>query len=312
MYQNKNFVLDCDTGRDDALAIELFFKLGLPLRAVVSTFGNVGIDHVINNNLRLLSFLKQHIPVFKGAERPEKLSVFYDEIVLKRHRTLGNGMSDVILPETDKIISKDHVEDWIRNFVRDNGKIHYVVTGPATTLSLILDALENPSAYIEKITMMGGKFDPLWAKLSNGPDFNIGADPEAFEKILNSGIETAIIPMNTTFPICISLEQIKLLVPKTVTAEMFKEVMLQHLLKFAPEPFFRFHDPMVPVLLYDSNPFIETKTLKLHVESSDIKEFARLIESKEGVKISVYGDVSSPDHMLSKIIALLGFEELPN
>lgn len=306
IYQN--IVLDCDTGRDDALAIHLFFALDMPLQAVVSTSGNVGIDHVINNNLRLLSLLGQgNVPVFKGVTSPVNPSQFFDEIVLKRHRTLGNGMSDVILPETAVSLDDRDVTTWIKGVVSDHGKIDYVVTGPATTLADLLTKLDKPTDYIRSITMMGGKFDPLWSELNNGPDFNIAADPEAFQIVLQSGVPFTLVPMNTTFPICIGLEDLQNLEPKTELARWFKEIMVQHILKFAPEPFFRFHDPMVPMLMADEGAMTNSRTVSLKTDCDDLLAFSRLIDDENGTPITVYDPVPSPSDMVKRILGLLGF-----
>ena len=63
---------DVDTGVDDAIA--LIYLLASPdahLVGIASTAGNVGVEHVCENNLSLLDLCRvDGVPVSRGAERP--------------------------------------------------------------------------------------------------------------------------------------------------------------------------------------------------------------------------------------------------
>ncbi len=67
----KPFILDCDTGRDDALTIWCAIALGLPFAGAVASYGNVVMTSVLDNTARVLSLAGcDNIPLFAGASRP--------------------------------------------------------------------------------------------------------------------------------------------------------------------------------------------------------------------------------------------------
>ena len=292
------YVLDCDTGRDDALAMVLFQRLNFSLKAIISTSGNVNLENVIENNLRFSSLIGSNIPVFKGVSGPIKELPNYDTVVGRRHRTLGNGLSDVVLPDTTRELCKRKIVDWIKDFVKSYGKIHYVITGPASTAAHVLKDLERPEEYISHITMMGGKFSPLWEILDNGADFNIAADPYAVEVLLKSKINIQFVPMNATFPIFIDHNDLSNIKPKDNIGKICHQIMLKHLENFSPEDVFRFHDPMVPMAL-NSIAFFKEFTVDINMDETH-DDFGRLLSVNDGYNVKLYTPPYSDTETLKK------------
>jgi len=65
-------ILEVDTGIDDALALALAVRHPrIQLEAVVTSWGNIGLDLVNDNTLRVLDWLGANdVPVVSGADRP--------------------------------------------------------------------------------------------------------------------------------------------------------------------------------------------------------------------------------------------------
>lgn len=307
MDSNSSFILDCDTGRDDALTLWLFQRLNLNLAAVVSSYGNVSHAQVIDNNARVLDFAgMDNVRLFQGATEASKRHNNYDAVVLHRHRTLGNGLSDVILPEAKRTAEPwDNFLPWLENHVAAHGKIDYVITGPATNCARLLGVLGTRATdYINTITMMGGKFAPLWDQLP-GADFNVCADPYAVQKLLDGDIPVRFLPMNTTWPIYCDLPAGEALVPADDLAAYAKQMMVGHMKHFAPEPVFRFHDPGILFAMMHPEYFTEMQ-LKVYM-GEDSPNFARLMPDDTAKPVSIYNaDAGVQLDFKNRILTALG------
>ena len=67
----KKFVLDCDPGSDDAIAIMLaLYSEKLQLLGITTVNGNRIVPKTTENALRLIEFLKSDVPVYRGCENP--------------------------------------------------------------------------------------------------------------------------------------------------------------------------------------------------------------------------------------------------
>ena len=64
-------IIDTDPGIDDAVAIAIaLFSGELDVRLLTTVAGNVSLDKVTYNTLRLLQFYGKEVPVAKGADAP--------------------------------------------------------------------------------------------------------------------------------------------------------------------------------------------------------------------------------------------------
>ena len=64
----KSIIIDCDTGVDDALALLLALRSpALFVRGITTVSGNVTLDKVVPNNLRVVEHAGRHTPVYPGA-----------------------------------------------------------------------------------------------------------------------------------------------------------------------------------------------------------------------------------------------------
>jgi len=285
------FIIDCDTGRDDALALWSALAAQLPLSAVITSYGNTALENALDNTARILSLAgRDDIRLFAGAHLPGRTHKFFDDIVLPRQAKSGNGLCDIQLPAPPRTLpapsSAADMADALRNLAQQKGALEYVILGPATNAAAICDALGSDLRdIISGITMMGGKFDALWDQMP-GADFNLACDPYAVDSLLHTGLRMRFVPMNATWPIVMPLTMIENLEPQSIIATAAKNIMIAHCRHFAPEPVFRFHDPSVIIALQHPEYFQSTH-LNIQCDASSA-DFGRLITGPNSAYTEVF------------------------
>ena len=66
----EKFILDCDPGSDDAIAIMLaLYSEKLQLKAITTVNGNRIVPKTTENALRVVEFLGADVPVYRGCVR---------------------------------------------------------------------------------------------------------------------------------------------------------------------------------------------------------------------------------------------------
>ena len=279
--QPSPFIIDCDTGRDDALTLWLAMQTRMPLAGVVTSYGNTNLKQVTENTARVLSFVGgDTVPLFAGAEKPLKHHTLYAPVVLQRQKNIGNGLCNIDLPPSKRslpeALSPKALADAIHTLAQKHGPLHYIIIGPATNFALIAQELgDELPKNVAQVTMMGGKFSDIW-EADPTPDFNIASDPYAVQTIFQTGIPIRFLPVNATWPILVSLTDIQALIPTTPLAHMAKTIMEAHARHFAPDAVFRFHDPSILLAIQAPEGFKDRHlNIALDEHSND---FGRLID----------------------------------
>jgi purine nucleosidase len=290
MARLKPFILDCDTGRDDALAIWLALLLRLPLKAIVTSYGNTTLKKALRNTAGVLTVAgRTDIPLFAGAFEPSRLHTGYDTIVLPRQAACGNGLCNIDLPVGMALpspFSPAELAVNVKKLFDQHGPLDYIILGPATNLVSICKALgDDAKKYFGTIFMGGSKFDALWAQVP-GADFNVIADPYAVNDLLKSGFEVRFVPMDVLFPVFSYLEDIENFRPVTELARRAQEIMIAHCRNFSPTPIFRYIDPATIMACMHSEGFRAT-TLFINIDECST-DYARLTENREGYGAWVY------------------------
>lgn len=307
------FIIDCDTGRDDALALWTAMAMNAPLAAVVTSYGNTSLENVTDNTARVLGlFSGDDIPLWACATAPAKDHKGYQNVVIPRQKAAGNGICNIELPVAERSIpdpiSAVELAENIKTLAAKHGPLDYIILGPATNLAAACNVLgEDAVKYIARITMMGGTLDHMWEELS-APDFNIICDPFAIKTLFETAIDMRFVSLSTTWPIKMSLTELEALQTDSshTLAEISKTIMITHTRDFAPEPIFRFHDPAVIVAAQDDTTFKPHKISIIDDENHD--EFGRLIYDEEnGYDIGLhYSNEAIGQHILSTILGGLG------
>ena len=182
--QKRPIIIDTDPGIDDALAIAIaLFSDELDVRLITTVAGNVSLEKVTYNTLRLLRFFGKRVPVAKGAKAP---------LILKLTDASGihgpSGMEGFQFPEPDEsLLLPEHAVEAMRRVILESAqKITLMPIAPLTNLALLFRMYPEVRGNIQQIVMMGGS-------LSRGnkgvmSEFNIATDPEAAKIVFDSGV----------------------------------------------------------------------------------------------------------------------------
>ncbi|MDX9688939.1 MAG: nucleoside hydrolase [Proteobacteria bacterium] len=302
------FILDCDTGRDDALAILYALKKELPMQAVFASYGNTTLNNVVDNCLRVIPLGGGKTPVFIGEEHPLSSHPLYEDVVLPRQEQAGNGLCNVLLPDSGRAgtpLTAVERAAWIDEKARRVGPVDYYITGPATNFAAMLPHLASGS--IRRVVMMAGRLGNQWAKMPT-PDFNIACDPPAFQMLLESSFEIVLVPVNTTYLIHLSLPEINELEGLDDVARFSKELMIAHCRSFSPEPVFYFHDPSVLFALKYPASLLSTKvSFDANLKSPSFGRIMEVGESEAGRCVYVF-EPDDPERaaILADILVTIG------
>jgi pyrimidine-specific ribonucleoside hydrolase len=185
-------ILDCDPGHDDAIALLLAIaspEIELVGATIVS--GNQTLDKTTTNALKVLEFAgRTDIPVYAGAATP---IVRARDVAAYVHGE--SGLEGPDLPEPSRAPEQQHAVDFLADEIRRrDGKITVVATGPLTNIGLLL-AL-HPDARPEKLVVMGGAIGE--GNRTPAAEFNVWADPEAAQRVLDEGLDTTMVVLDAT------------------------------------------------------------------------------------------------------------------
>jgi purine nucleosidase len=190
------FLLDCDTGIDDSLAIlYLLSDPAVDLVAITTVSGNVTADQAAYNTQRLLTLAgRSDIPVSVGARDP--LARPFDGGAPHVHGV--DGVGSVALPEPSAPRSPDSAVDTIvRSAHAHPGALNLVAIGPLTNIALALRAEPRLPELVKSITIMGGAaLAP--GNISPVAEANIGNDPEAAAEVFKAAWTVTMVPLDVT------------------------------------------------------------------------------------------------------------------
>lgn len=177
-------IIDTDPGIDDALAIAIaLFSDELDVKLITTVAGNVSLEHVTNNTLRLLSFWEKDVPVAAGADRP-----MIEPLVDASNVHGVTGMEGFTFPEPKtELLLKEHAVNAMYRVIMDSPEpVTLVPIAPLTNIALLFLMYPEVKKNIKEIVMMGGSA----GRGNKGvmSEFNIATDPEAAKIVFNSGL----------------------------------------------------------------------------------------------------------------------------
>ena len=189
------FIIDCDTGTDDAIAImAALYCDQVEIKAITSVNGNVAHKYTSQNNLDLLEYLGfDDIPVAKGADRPMLGNFFHAD------GTHGStGLGSITLPKARKKTFDDQIASELiyRIAKEEKGELELLVIGPMTNIAICL--LEHPDLkdLVKHIWFMGGAV--IGGNVTTTAEFNIWVDPLAAHIVTQSGIPQTMVGLDVT------------------------------------------------------------------------------------------------------------------
>jgi non-specific riboncleoside hydrolase len=185
MENKRKLIIDTDPGIDDAIAIAIaLFSEELDVKLLTTVAGNVSVDLVTDNALKLLTFFGKNIPVAKGANEPLILK-FND--AKNVHGASGMDGYDFGEPNRSNLL-KEHAVNAMRNTILESDTpVTIAAIGPLTNIALLLKMYPEVKENIDEIVFMGGSLT-RGNKTVMG-EFNIATDPEAAKIVFSSGVK---------------------------------------------------------------------------------------------------------------------------
>ncbi len=185
----QKLIIDTDCGIDDAIAIMM--ALAHPeaeIIGVTTVSGNVDVDQVTENVLRLLTYFDRgDIPVFRGASHA---------LVQGRVRAADvhgeNGIGGVELPEAPMGARPDTAPVGLAALIREHPGATVVTLGPLTNLAITLNLFPDVASRVGRLVVMGGGIEV--GNVTRFAEFNFYADPEAVQFVLDRGVEMELLP----------------------------------------------------------------------------------------------------------------------
>ena len=173
------YIIDCDPGHDDAVAI-LLAASALDVVGVTTVYGNATVEQTTRNALDFLDLAGLSIPVFRGSEGP-----------LRRPRTPADvhgqsGLDGAELPASGRRAEAIDAIEFIAQQVSGREPVSIIATGPLTNLARALSRHPHIESRIASLSIMGGTAGR--GNTTSVAEFNAFNDPEALDALLASSI----------------------------------------------------------------------------------------------------------------------------
>lgn len=192
----EKLIYDTDPGIDDALGLLLLAAAPeIDLLAITVTHGNTSQDKCLRNALQLAELCGlTHVPIARGAQEPlvKELSVAEET-----HGDGGLGYAQLPEPKLQPVSQPAH--DLIIRLIEEYpGEVTLLCVGPMTNIALALLKQPGIAKQIKRIVSMGGAIH-YPGNVTPQAEYNVFCDPEAFEIVLNAGIDFTLVPLDVTY-----------------------------------------------------------------------------------------------------------------
>lgn len=189
--RNHVFVIDCDPGHDDALAI-LYAHARLPVVGITTTFGNQTVDRTTRNALGVCALAGLPVPVAAGASGPLS-GAFVDASDVHG----ATGVDGAELPPPDRDADDRSAAELIIDLSRRSpGELVVIATGPLTNVATALREDATLASRLAGISVMGGTIGG--GNVTPVAEFNTFADPEAARLVLAGGVPLWLVGLTVT------------------------------------------------------------------------------------------------------------------
>lgn len=186
-----HFIIDCDPGHDDAVAMMVAAKY-LDLVGITTVFGNSSVENTTRNALAILNAAGlSHIPVAAGAAGPLTGTTHSGESV---HGKTGLDGANFAPSGTGPL--PQPAAEFIAEQAERHGDLVIVAIAPETNLANALTEFPSIRSKIAEISIMGGSTN--FGNATAAAEFNIFADPEAAAIVFESGIPITMAGLNVT------------------------------------------------------------------------------------------------------------------
>lgn len=301
------FIIDCDTGTDDAIAI--IAALGIEemdIVGITSVNGNVGERYTSANNLDLMEYLGYDIPVAHGAILP--LSGKKDTATDARIHG-QKGLGSIILPDA---INSNFDERIASRFIYEeakkrNGELELLVLGPMSNIAICVIQYPDFKDYIKHIYFMGGS--TVGGNINSTAEFNIWADPEACHTVLNSGIPLTMVGLNVSNQAMMYQKDAEIIKGfDSKESDIVSELIIYMMHRWTALQGARMHDPLAlasafcPECLKFESYFTDAECTGTYTRGHTFADLKRKTGNKDNVDIAVEVDVERFKNWLTEMI----------
>ncbi len=277
----QKIILDCDPGRDDALAIALALASPdeIELLGLTAVAGNVALE-LTQRNARLICEICGHgdVEVYAGADRPLARAA-----VTAGHVHGATGLDGIEVREPAVPLGDRHAVDFIVETLTAAGEdeITLVAVGPLTNLATAFARAPEVLPRVRRIVVMGGARRE-GGNVTPAAEFNIYADPEAAAAVFSCGRPLVVIGLDVTYRVLATLAHARRMEalgtpPARALAALLRPVGPRGERKFGPGAT-PLHDPCTIAWLLRPELF-ETRHVNVAVETgSDLTLGATVVD----------------------------------
>jgi len=301
----KNVVIDTDCGVDDAIAImiALASPAEVTVRGITTVSGNVPLNHVVDNVLRLLSFLgRTDLSVFRGACRP---------LVEPPHHASDvhgkNGLGDVELPAPRIQEQRERAPEGMARLAREYPGLTLLTLGPLTNVAMALNLYPELKGLISEIVVMGGAVET--GNVTRFAEFNFYADPESVQSVLDAGIPMSLLTWDTTLKVAHTEAELEALGLKEsasgrLVMEM-QQVLFGFVEKWRGSRVTMLPDPLTAAWLVDPGIARSIRATGMRMElGQNVMRGASITQRGDAVKLIFDIDKDAFDRILTRVIGL--------
>lgn len=240
MDKERNIILDCDTGEDDALAILVALQNRLPLNYIITSYGNTSIFHSTDNTSKILSYTDNlGVKVVKGSSKSLETHLLNPAGETASELIGENGLCGLELPlsKIKNIIEPDEKEfpEFLSDLIKSQVPTDYIITGPSTNFAKACDFLKSSiKDYVRNVYIMGGAIHtpgntgPINSETGmQNAEFNFYCDPNAINIVLSSGLPIHLVTWDITSNLTVPLSQVEGLTAKNSVGE-FTISLIKH------------------------------------------------------------------------------------
>lgn len=185
----RHFLIDTDTGSDDAVALLMAMKQpDIKIETITIVAGNVPADKGLQNALYMVELCQYDTKVYLGATKPLLRPLFTAQFVHGE-----DGMGDIGLDLQGRLPQKGNAIDAIIDTVNAfPNEIEIITLGPLTNLALAISKSPEIVPKIKSCTIMGGIGRGV-GNITPVSEYNIWVDPEAAQIVFQSGMNMTMV-----------------------------------------------------------------------------------------------------------------------
>lgn len=292
----RKVILDVDTGSDDAVAIMLAaLHPDIDLVAVCTVKGNQPLKNTTENTKKVLDLVHSDAPLYMGCKQALVRDVAPWRIKYENRATAVDKDGKPFFIHQDFVQLKEStrkVEDipapifYVNYLKTAKEPVTLVCVGPltnlATALSIDPDIIEN----IEELVVMGGADNE--ANATSSSEFNFFFDPEAAQKVFQSGIKKiTLCPLDVTHKAmvtkddCVRFNEIGTPAAKFAVdmCETRIEVHTQCQPLSLPDAC-ALHDPLCIAYLIDPTVLTDVRFLHVDIGLSGLSDGASIVDHR--------------------------------